>query len=85
MGAVKASTCPGTASGCSLGLWPLRAFAAVVVVLGGTSVGLDLLALVLAWILAQVVGFAVEAWAFTRLSALARYTGPPASSEGTTP
>lgn len=86
VGAVKAFTAPWDRFGlATFGLWPLRAFVAVVVVLGGTSAGLDLLALVLAWLAAQVVGFAVEAWAFSRLAELARYTGPPPATEGTAP
>lgn len=86
VGAVKAFDLPWDRFGLfTFGLWPLRAFVAVVVVLGGTSLGLDLLALVLAWILTQVVGFAVEAWAFTRLAALATYTGPPPPPEGNAP
>ncbi|MCA8924121.1 MAG: hypothetical protein KDD82_20085 [Planctomycetes bacterium] len=61
----------------TFGLWPLRALVAVVVVLVGTSAGLDLAALVLAWLVTQVAGFAIETWAFMRLAAISRYVGPP--------
>ena len=69
----------------TFGLWPLRALVAVVIVLAGSSAGLDLFALVLAWLATQVAGFVIETWAFSRLAQDAQFVGVPDAPESGDP